>query len=101
MLRDTERLLRYLLLLLADDRQVAAAELDGTAEAWLGRWGSSNWDEVPLLEVLVRAVDHYPERLDQIEKLLIDLGEHRDEVLPDGFDDVWEPVLEAARSLPS
>ena len=99
MLRDTERLLRYLLLLLADDHQIAGDDLDGSADAWLGRWGSAAWDEVPLLEVLVRAVDRYPARLDQIEKLLIDLGEHRDEVLPQGFDEVWDPVLEAARSL--
>ena len=54
--------------------------------------GSGAWDEVPLLEVLVRAADRFPDRLDLIDRLLHDLGDQRGEVLPRGFEDLWAPV---------
>jgi len=101
MLRDPERLLCYLLLLLADaDPLLGGADTTGSAR-WLSRWASAAWDEVPLLEVLVRAVDRFPDRLDLIDRLLCDLGDQRGEVLPRGFDELWQPIWasrEAART---
>lgn len=95
MLRDPERLLRYLLLLLADaDPLLGEAGTTGSAR-WLSRWAGAAWDEVPLLEVLVRAVDRFPDRLDLIDRLLCDLGDQRDEVLPAGFDELWQPIWES------
>jgi hypothetical protein len=92
MLRDGDRLMRYLLLLLSDvDPTGDDGEL-GNGKAWLRRWSGNGWDDVPLLELLVRAVDQFPKRLDHIDGLLRDLTEHRDEVLPVGFDDVWLPI---------
>lgn len=90
MLRDRDRLLRYLLLLLYDE-----AALDGELSGgvgWTGRWLGAGWDELPLLELLLRALDGHPERLDHIDRLLADLAEQRDELLPAGFDDVWQPI---------
>jgi hypothetical protein len=94
MLRDPDRLLRYLMLLLSDaDRLLGTADGDA-ANRWIGRWRASSWDEVPLLELLVRAADRHPDRLDHIEHLLRDLGDQRSDVLPEGFEDVWEPVMQ-------
>jgi hypothetical protein len=55
----------------------------------------------PLFEALVRALERDPLKLDQIAKLLDDLqktpeGRH---LIPDGLDDVWQPILEARRRL--
>ncbi len=98
MLRDTDRLLRYLLLLLADEANLAAGALDGAAAPWMDRWGGSSWTEIPLLELLVRAVDRFPDRLDHIERLLTDLGDDREAILPEGFGELWAPIRAATGS---
>ncbi len=95
MLRDPDRLLRYMLLLLADD-----SAADGTGDAsgggsWLAGLTGHSWDDMPLVEVLVRAVDRYPDRLDHIDALLRDLEDQRSGVLPAGFDDLWSAVWNA------
>jgi hypothetical protein len=58
----------------------------------LSEWPGHGWTDIPLLELLVRAVDRFPERLDHIDGLLRDLTEHRDEVLPPGFQEIWQPI---------
>jgi hypothetical protein len=100
MLADPARLLRYLLMLL-DDRYADDPGGDGGAgAAWVGRWARSGSGEVPLLELLLRAVRRDPSRLDHIDQLLHDLGEQRDEVLPPGFDEVWGPIWAHRQGLP-
>jgi hypothetical protein len=92
MLRDKDRLLRYLLLLLHDDADADWGTGPGQGSAWTGRWLAAGWDEPPLLEVLLRALDRHPERLDHLERLLHDLGDERDGLLPARFSEVWEPI---------
>jgi hypothetical protein len=96
MLRDRDRLLRYLLLLLYDESAVES-ELSGRGAGWVGRWLGAGWDELPLLELLLRALDRHPERLDHIAHLLDDLADQRDELLPHGFDAVWQPIWQHRR----
>jgi hypothetical protein len=92
MLRDPDRLLRYLLMLLYDEQTGIDGGGDGQGAGWLGRWGGAGWGELPLFELLLRALDRHPERLDHIDRLLADLGDERSQVLPSQFDAVWEPV---------
>jgi hypothetical protein len=95
MLRDPDRLLRYMLLLLADD-SAGDATGDGTGEgSWRAGLTGHGWDDLPLVEVLVRAVDRYPDRLDHIDALLRDLADQRSGVLPAGFDDLWSAIWNA------
>lgn len=101
MLRDPERLLRYLLLLLGDPESLGAEPGEVSGERWLGRWAGAGWEELPMLELLLRAVDAYPDRLDHIDQLLEDLGLERDRILPEGWASVWSPIWtyrEQARS---
>jgi hypothetical protein len=98
MLRDPDRLLRYLLMLLSDDSDQFLGSPGGGTQAWVGRWGGGGWDEVPLLELLVRAAGRNPERLDHINALLTDLGDSRAETVPPGFDSIWDPVWEFRES---
>lgn len=92
MLRDPDRLIRFLLLLLSDEDSRADGLGPRGVEAWLGRWGRGSIDDLPLLELLIRAVDRYPDRLDHIDALLRDLADNEAEVLPPGFRDIWEPI---------
>jgi hypothetical protein len=92
MLRDPDRLLRYLLLLLADEDTLSAAAVAGAGGRWLTRWLGRGWDEIPLFELLVHAVERFPERLDHIERLLEDLEEQRAVVLPPHFEEIWTPI---------
>lgn len=92
MLRDPDRLLRYLLMLLADEGTVLEGDGTGRGAGWWSTWAGAGWGELPLLELLLRALDRYPQRLDHIDQLLRDLADERDRVLPEGFDAVWKPV---------
>jgi len=92
LLSDPDRLLRYLVLLLADSEQLAGDVATGGGAPWVGRWAGAAWDAVPLLELLVRAVDRFPDRLDHIDRLLQDLGVQREAILPDQWDSIWAPI---------
>lgn len=90
MLRDPDRFIRYLLLLLG---------LDTTGDAGLmpssGEGGDSTWRagaDTPLLEVMLRALARSPERLHHVRRLVADLQRSSDAALPEGFLEMWEPI---------
>ncbi len=101
-LRDRDRFIRYLLLLLGDPSQ--GDDLAGEAAVWLGRgaFGPGATVDVPLLEVLVRSLSRTPGRLDHVANLIDELlaTEEGRSVLPDGFEDVWQPIWATRRGLP-
>ncbi len=102
-LRDRNRVLRFLLFLLADGDPRQAADLLGSGH----RAGDGNGGgerplilDIPLLESLLRALDREPAKLDHIAALISDLRKSPDgrELIPDGFADVWEPVWAARQA---
>jgi hypothetical protein len=99
---DADRLLRLLLLLLAD----ASGAGGGANEAsgWLGVAGGDRLviDDVPLLEAMLRAVGHGPEKLVHVERLLADLRDVSEgQLVPPELDLIWRSIWAAAdRSLP-
>jgi len=94
MLSDRSEFMRLLMILLADDG-VEAMMNAGLGE---GSWSGGHWlaggGDTPLLESLLKTLDRAPERLDEIRRLLDDIGEsgELDEMLPEGFQEVWEAV---------
>lgn len=92
MLRDRDRLLRYLLMLLHDQGALTEIDEAGVTAGAFGGWLGSGWDELPLMELLLRAVDSHPERLDHIDRLLDDLAGEREDLLPQGWETIWEPI---------
>lgn len=101
-LKNREQVLRYLLLLLAegglDPRETLLAPRliagDGAGHA-------TSTAGLPLLEALIRALHRNPGQLDQIARLVDDLERTPEgrELLPDGFDTVWQPIWAARREL--
>jgi hypothetical protein len=100
LLHDKDRLLRYLLFVLAEAQGVqtlSSADLvaiigtgdsDGSGRAQF---------QFPLFEALLRTLARDPHKLSEIASLLDDLGDdgNLDELLPDGFRRVWEPIWAA------
>lgn len=70
--------------------------MGGDHDGWLGRLAAGgSWDDLPILERLVQSVDRHPDRLDHFDRVLTDLGDERDAILPPQFMAVWLPVWQA------
>lgn len=93
-IRDQDSFLRYLLFLLGDQDP----EMPGSDELGPGRWvdgaDAESLEEFPLLEELTRVFCRDPGRLREVRDLLRDLREAGKEmgrdVVPPGFEDLWE-----------
>jgi len=100
LLGDRQKFLRFLALLLAGT-SVDAAALVGTDGTDPAHNGAGNGLEQGLLETLIRALDHNPGKLDQVSRLITDLGKTEDgqRVLPEGLTSIWEPIWAARLKL--
>lgn len=102
MLRDPERFLRYLLLLLNDPMDDLTAIGPGMVDGLFGSGRTyTGATGMPILETLVRALARYPERLTEVDEVIADLRRTGDgtDVFPPGFDGVWEAVWAARERL--
>ncbi len=93
MIDNSDRFLKYLAMLLADDPLLPGLDRWGRGPhggAGNGA-GSSPWDSAILLENLVRAFSRNPQRLDRIDVLLKDLrkGGAAPGVIPAEFAEIW------------
>ena len=101
LLNNRQRLLRYLLMLLADS-EVDPRGLFGEGHS-IGRENSNDAHEtpfgLPLLEPLMRALDRDPRRLERVARLVDDLRctEQGREIVPQEFWAIWEPIWSAGR----
>lgn len=107
LISSKERLLGYLAFLLADPTDESGSfDLTETfapeKPASPGEYASTgSIPAFPLLEKLVQAVDQNPASLDQIAGIINELrkSEEGRDLLPEGFEEIWEPVYEARLSL--
>ena len=104
LLKDRRRVLRLLFLILMDEGADVSAFVEAAGHektAQQGVFGS--WDHVALLEALLRSLSRNPERIDQAARLIADLGStpEGEELLPEGLNEIWEPVWAAREALRS
>ncbi|HYN10606.1 MAG TPA: phospholipase D family protein [Vicinamibacterales bacterium] len=100
LLQDRRRLMRFLMLLLAGEgTPVPGGGDDGTSDGG-GSDRGAGFSANGLFEMLLRALDEAPHRLDHLESLLAQLRQGRDgdAPLPEGFDAIWEPILAHRRA---
>ena len=96
--KNRQDFLRYLLMLLAGLGD--GADVGSVARAFGSKSAAatqSTFDDVPLLEELVRAFSRDPKRLRKISRLIDDIRADgdADEILPKGFDKFWTIFREA------
>jgi hypothetical protein len=102
-LKDRNRVMRFLLMLLAeDDLDSVELLLMGDRAADSGGNDTVSLFGVPLFESLVRALDRDPARIDQVKSVVDELlkTDEGRELLPEGFEAIWEPVWIARERLP-
>jgi hypothetical protein len=102
LISDRARLVRFLTLLLSDEGSLT----DGTPDGVPGpsdnssSSGAGDAGAPGMFELLVRALDRAPHRLDDVAALIKDLEASGDDPLfPEQFDAVWQPIWEARRRL--
>ena len=95
-LADTERLVRFLLLILLDPDEfpLATGRMFGAAST---AWNSDRIDTAPLLETMVRALVRRSHRLDDIDRILAELRDTG--VVPDELQQLWASISAARAAL--
>jgi len=96
--KNRQGFLRYLLLLLAglgDGADVGSVARALSAKS--GKQAQNAFDDMPLLEELVRAFSRDRKRLVKVERLIDDITKdgEEDDILPDGFLTFWQVFQEA------
>lgn len=104
LLADRAQVLRFLLLLLADDGTelsalVQAVRRPGDANDTLSV--DSSLLGLPLLEAMIRTLDRDPGKLDHVARLIADLRTTPEgqQLLPPEFEAIWAPIRAARESL--
>jgi len=102
LLSDKGKVLRFMLLLLAEGGTDASAILIALQkELSAGGADGGGVLRFPLFEALVRTLDRNPKKLDQLSKVVEELRKTAEgrAVLPDEFDDIWQPIWASREAL--
>lgn len=97
LLSDSDRVLRFLLLLLMDhDARHFGTWFSEDDPTEGKRSAIHSMFESTLFESLVRALDREPGRIDQVAQVIHDLSQTPEgrQLLPKGFADIWTPIWE-------
>ncbi|WP_415297347.1 phospholipase D family protein [Cellulosimicrobium sp. SJTW-1] len=99
-LRSRDDVARYLALLLADPAAASVFAASPAGDSTGASWAMSGSTTPDLFEPLVRAVAHGDEALDRVAQLVDRLAEmpDGDDLVPEGFAELWTVVEEARRA---
>ncbi|MFZ5823522.1 MAG: hypothetical protein ACOY94_04160 [Bacillota bacterium] len=104
MLQNRQQVLRYLMLLLGFSGAALPGETAGGARLLAGVADGAAPGSVPglpVLEAMVRTLHQNPAQLDQVARLVMELQQTPEgkELLPEGFDEIWEPIWAVRKEL--
>jgi hypothetical protein len=103
LVRDRSRMMRFLWLLLADEGVAVPEVATMNMRESAGGEGGLRLFTSGLFEMLLHNLDRAPERLDHLNSLLKELrqGADGEDLLPAGFDAIWEPIWRQRERLRS
>jgi hypothetical protein len=103
LLQDRQQVMRYLFLLLGEEAALSLSDVTGSSRHGNGSASASEGyhADLPMLEALVKALEHSPEKLDHVERLVSELSstEEGQALLPKDFDQIWKPLWQARTEL--
>ena len=102
LLKDRRRVLRLLMLILMEEGEDVSAFVKAAGSDSNGADRSfGGWNEAFLLEALLLSLSRNPNRIDEAARLIDDLGNTGEgkDLLPEGFNKIWEPVWAAREAL--
>ncbi len=104
LLKDRSRVLQLLLLILMGEGADVSAFVEvarGGGKDTRGTFGS--WDQGTLLEALLRSLSENPRQIDAAARLIADLEKTPEGrgLLPEGLEEIWEPVWAARKAQKS
>lgn len=97
LLRDSDRVLRFLMLLLMDHgARDMEFLMDGAASSNGEPRAFGSMFDATLFESLMRAIERQPERIDQVASLIEDLQQTPEgrQLLPADLETIWQPIWE-------
>ena len=102
LLQNRREVVRFMLLLLSGqepDTPEALVQLQRLVSGGTGRQARES--EVPLFETLVRTLSRDPGKLKSLARLVEDLKKTPEgaELLPEGFDEIWESIWSVGKRL--
>jgi hypothetical protein len=102
-LKDRQRLLRFLMFLLAEDAELADAMGHGDPSRPSAEGVEAAQSNGALLESLLRTLHRAPHRLDAVSRLVEDVKRQPEchELLPPHFDLIWKSVWSARQAMRS
>jgi len=96
---DSHRFIQYLLLILSGEpSQAMDVIIDGSSGTGSGDYNMIyGIEDIPLFEKLLRASSRYPEKLQQVNRLIQEIKEANPDsnVLPEGFESIWSALMAA------
>ncbi len=104
LLKDRCRVIQLLFLILMGDGADVSAFVQAAKSGESAYRGSlGGWDQSALLEALLRCLSHNPSRIDEAAALIADLAKTPEgaDLLPEGLDEIWEPVWAARQMIES
>ena len=101
-LSDRRRVLQLLLLILSGEGADVSAFVQAVRRDGTNRGGLlGGWEGAALLEALLRSLSRNPGGIDEAARLISDLRKTPEgkDLLPEGLDEIWEPVWAAREAL--
>ena len=101
-LKNRRRVLQLLFLILMGEGADVSAFVQAARRDSTGSRGSfGGWNRSTLLEALLRSLSRNPGQIDDAARLITDLRKTADgkDLLPEGLDEIWEPVWAAREAL--
>ena len=98
LLKSRDQVLRFLLLLLADDNETLSSLIAETSRGpGQANANGQSLFGIPLFEAMVRALDRDPAKLEHIARIVEDLRRTPEgqQLLPETFDSIWVPIQAA------
>lgn len=102
LVQNKEQFIRFLMLLLYEGGMDFSDKMTAIKDFLSGKADLKKGDsDIFVFEILLRALERNPKKLNQVARLVTDLCNTPDgkECLPDGFEEIWEPIRDVWKEM--